>query len=67
MPIWYTFIKEDIPALCPVSHIVAKVLAEGVIDALGYQMRAELFFSTKLNLQVWTVRWLRGEELRQGI
>lgn len=59
VPTWYTFIEEDIPALCPVSHVLAKALAEGVIDAPGYQTRAEPFFSTKLNQPSIKIKWKR--------
>ncbi|KAM5348918.1 hypothetical protein ACJ41O_008741 [Fusarium nematophilum] len=59
VPTWFTFIEEDIPALCPVSHVLAKALAEGVIDAPGYQTRAEPFFSTKLNQPSIKIKWKR--------
>ncbi|KID95429.1 FluG domain-containing protein, partial [Metarhizium majus ARSEF 297] len=42
---WHTFVEEDIPMLCSVSHILAKALSEGAIDNNGYQERADLFFS----------------------
>ncbi|KAI8723207.1 hypothetical protein NCS52_00176100 [Fusarium sp. LHS14.1] len=57
VPIWFTVIEEDIPALCPVTHVLAKALAEGVIDAPGYQTRAEPFFSTKLNHPSIEIKW----------
>ncbi|KPM35096.1 hypothetical protein AK830_g11476 [Neonectria ditissima] len=59
VPTWFTFIEEDIPALCPVSHVLAKALIEGVIDAPGYQTRAEPFFSTKLNQPSVKIKWKR--------
>ncbi|RSL48246.1 hypothetical protein CEP54_013014 [Fusarium duplospermum] len=49
VPTWFNLFEEDISALCPLSHVLAKALAEGVIDAPGYQTRAVPFFSTILN------------------
>ncbi|EEU40131.1 uncharacterized protein NECHADRAFT_76100 [Fusarium vanettenii 77-13-4] len=71
VPTWFTFIGEDMPALCPVSHVLAKALAEGEIDAPGYQTTAEPFFSTKLNqpsIQIkWKREWLHGPVFRRTL
>lgn len=47
VPTWYIFIEEALPVLCPITHLLAKALAEGVIESEGYQSRAEPFFATK--------------------
>lgn len=59
VPTWYTFVEEDIPMLCLVSHILAKALSEGFIDNNGYQERADPFFHTKLNKPSIKIRWKR--------
>jgi hypothetical protein len=56
-PTWYPFIEEDSPTLCPISHILAKALAEGVIATEGYQESAAPFFSTKLAVKAVAIRW----------
>lgn len=48
---WYPFVEEKLPVLCPITHILAKAPAEGVIDKSGYGTRAEPFFSTKLGIR----------------
>ncbi|KAH7016252.1 uncharacterized protein B0I36DRAFT_377843 [Microdochium trichocladiopsis] len=48
-PTTFIFIEEDLPLLCPVSHLLAKALAEGVVAHDGYS-RAEPFFRTKLSV-----------------
>ncbi|KAK3943567.1 hypothetical protein QBC46DRAFT_420016 [Diplogelasinospora grovesii] len=45
------------PLLCPIAHILAKALAEGVITNEGYQTRAEPFFTTRLNKRALKIRW----------
>jgi hypothetical protein len=76
VPTWYIFIEEALPALCPITHILAKALAEGVIANEGYQTKAETLFTTKLNkraLKVWWKKeWLhkpvfRKTELRKSV
>ncbi|KAI0113277.1 hypothetical protein F4814DRAFT_449726 [Daldinia grandis] len=57
VPTWYIFIEEALPAFCPITHILAKALAEGVIANEGYQTKAEPFFTTKLNKRALKVRW----------
>ncbi|KID86783.1 FluG domain-containing protein [Metarhizium guizhouense ARSEF 977] len=59
VPTWHTFVEEDIPMLCLVSHILAKALSDGVIDNNGYQERADPFFRTKLNKPPIKIRWKR--------
>ncbi|KAK3336774.1 hypothetical protein B0T19DRAFT_50768 [Cercophora scortea] len=56
-PTWYLFIEENLPFICPISHILAKALAEGVVAHEGYQTRAEPFFNTKLNKRALKIRW----------
>lgn len=41
--------KRRIPALYLVSHVITKVLAEGLIDIPSYQRSAEPFFQHKIN------------------
>lgn len=76
VPTWYIFIEEALPALCPITHILAKALAEGVIANEGYQTKAEPFFTTKLNKRALKVRWkkewlhkpvFRKTELRKSV
>ncbi|KAF5139087.1 hypothetical protein E5D57_002876 [Metarhizium anisopliae] len=59
VPTWHTFVEEDIPMLCLVSHILAKALSEGAIDNNGYQERADPIFPTKLNKPSIKIRWKR--------
>lgn len=56
-PTWCLFIEENLPFICPISHILAKALAEGVVANEGYQTRAEPFFNTKLNKRALKIRW----------
>ncbi|KAH7016021.1 uncharacterized protein B0I36DRAFT_377759 [Microdochium trichocladiopsis] len=55
-PTTFIFIEEDLPLLCPVSHLLAKALAEGVVAHDGYS-RAEPFFRTKLSVPGVQIRW----------
>ena len=57
VPTWYIFIEEPLPVLCPITHILAKALAEGVIENEGFKTRAEPFFATKLNKRAVSIRW----------
>ncbi|KAH0593262.1 hypothetical protein MHUMG1_08984 [Metarhizium humberi] len=59
VPTWHTFVEEDIPMLCHVSHILAKALSEGAIDNNGYLERADPIFPTKLNKPSIKIRWKR--------
>jgi hypothetical protein len=54
---WYLFVEEDIHALCPISRILAKVLAEDVVATECNPSRAEPLFSTKLNKRAVKIRW----------
>jgi hypothetical protein len=56
VPTWFILIEEDNPLLCPVSHLLAKALAEGVIENPGYQS-AEMFFNTRLTHDAVKIRW----------
>jgi hypothetical protein len=49
VPTWFPFVQEKLPVLCPPSHLLAKALAEGVIDHPGY-IQAEHFFNTKIGM-----------------
>lgn len=57
VPTWFPIIEEDIPALCPVTHILSKAIAEGVIANKGYQTKAEPFFNTKLSNKAVFIEW----------
>ena len=46
-PTWSLFVEEECPGLCPISHILAKALAEKIIDNDGYQTSANMI-KTKL-------------------
>ncbi|KAK3693493.1 hypothetical protein B0T22DRAFT_532730 [Podospora appendiculata] len=48
---------QKLPVLCPITHILAKALAEGVIANEGYQTKADPFFATKLNKRALKIRW----------
>lgn len=56
-PTWCLFVEEKLPFICPISHILAKALAEGVCADNGYQTRAEPFFNTKLNKRALKIRY----------
>lgn len=57
VPTWFPFVEEKLPVLCPLTHILAKALAEGVIDQSGYDTRAEPFFGTKLGIRAMYIPW----------
>lgn len=57
VPTWYISIEEILPAFRPITHILAKALAEGVIANEGYQTQAEPFFATKLSKRALKIRW----------
>lgn len=71
VPTWFPLIEEDIPALCPVTHILAKAIAEGVIEHNGYQTSPEPFFNTKLNDRdvfiQWKKEWMHKPVFRRTI
>ena len=71
VPTWYLFTEEDVPALCPISHVLAKALAEGVIASEGYQANAEPFFRTKLSKKAikiaWKKEWYHRPVFRQTV
>jgi hypothetical protein len=56
VPTWFPFVEEKLPLLCPPSHLLAKALAEGVIDHHGYT-RAEPFFNTKISMPAVRIPW----------
>ncbi|POR31863.1 Uncharacterized protein TPAR_07921 [Tolypocladium paradoxum] len=51
----YIFIEEKSPILYPISHILAKALAKGIIASKGYETKAEPFFRTKLNKKAYKI------------
>ncbi|OAA68466.1 FluG domain-containing protein [Niveomyces insectorum RCEF 264] len=55
-PTRFIFVEEDLPVICPVSHILAKTIAEGVIKNEKFQ-RAEQFFQTRLTSRGLKVDW----------
>ncbi|KAM3543202.1 hypothetical protein ARSEF1564_003919 [Beauveria bassiana] len=57
VPTWFPLVEEDIPALCPVTYILTKAIAEGVIANEGYKKRAEPFFNTKLSRKAAFIEW----------
>lgn len=57
-PTWYTFIEESLPVLCPITFIIIKALAEGVIAHPDYQ-RAENLFGTKISRKMVRIPWKR--------
>lgn len=71
MLIWYIFIEEALFVLCPITYILAKALAEGVIENKGYQTRAEPFFAAKLNKRAvsitWKKEWLHKPVFRKTV
>jgi hypothetical protein len=56
VPTWFPFVEEKLPVLCPPSHVLAKALAEGVIDHPGYT-RAEPFFDTNIGMPAVRIPW----------
>lgn len=42
VPTWFPLVEEDIPALCPVTYILTKAIAEGVVANKGYQKELSL-------------------------
>ncbi|KAJ2903748.1 hypothetical protein MKZ38_009400 [Zalerion maritima] len=56
-PTIFLFVEENLPLICPISSIIAKALAEGVIES-GFDC-AEKFFSTKLALPAVQIYWKR--------
>lgn len=57
VPTWFPFVEEKLPLLCPISKLLAKALAEGVVDKPGYDNQAEPYFSTKLNMPAVHIPW----------
>ncbi|OAA63292.1 FluG domain-containing protein [Niveomyces insectorum RCEF 264] len=57
-PTKFIFVEEDLPYICPVSHIIAKAIAEGAIEDKDLQ-RAEQFFQTRLDKKGVQVCWKR--------
>ncbi|KAK0624756.1 hypothetical protein B0T17DRAFT_492026, partial [Bombardia bombarda] len=62
VPTWFPFVEEKfveekLPVLCPISQLLAKALAEGVVDSEGYDARAEPFFNTKISMPAVHIPW----------
>ena len=51
MSTWYLSVKEKLPTIYPISHILAKALAEEVIVKEGFNIIADPFFQTQITLQ----------------
>ncbi|KAK0722920.1 hypothetical protein B0T26DRAFT_750260 [Lasiosphaeria miniovina] len=56
VPTWYIFVEEKLLVLCPITHILTKALAEGIIASEGYQTKADPSFATKLNKRALKIR-----------
>jgi len=67
VPTWFPFVEEKLPLLCPISKLLAKALAEGVVDMPGYGTRAEPYFNTKLNMLAVHIPWKEGVLARTGV
>ncbi|KAK0722950.1 hypothetical protein B0T26DRAFT_772136 [Lasiosphaeria miniovina] len=48
---------EKLPVLYPITHILTRALAEGVIANEGYQTNVDSFFAIKLNKRALKIRW----------
>ncbi|KAH8747986.1 hypothetical protein F5883DRAFT_697821 [Diaporthe sp. PMI_573] len=57
VPTWFPFVEEKLPILCPISKLLAKARAEGVIDLTGYDTCTEPFFNTKLSMPAVHIPW----------
>ena len=57
VPTWFPFVEEKLPLLCPISKLLAKALAEGVVDQPRYDTRAEPYFNTKLSMPALHIPW----------
>ncbi|KAF3763523.1 hypothetical protein M406DRAFT_228735, partial [Cryphonectria parasitica EP155] len=56
VPTTFLFVEEKLPIICPISHILAKALAEGAI-AIGEPNDAASFFATRINRPGIKIRW----------
>lgn len=54
--IWFPFVEKKLPILCPPFYLLAKALAERVVNKPGYN-KAEPFFNTKINMPVMRIPW----------
>ncbi|ORY64883.1 uncharacterized protein BCR38DRAFT_484358 [Pseudomassariella vexata] len=59
VPTWFPFVEEKLPVLCPPSHLLAKALAESVIDRPGYDTRAEPFFNSEISISAVHIPWMK--------
>ncbi|KIH94252.1 hypothetical protein SPBR_09199 [Sporothrix brasiliensis 5110] len=55
-PTKFLFLEEKLPMICPITHILAKALAENVIQHDGYT-QARHFFQTKLSVDAVQIHW----------
>lgn len=60
VPTWFPFVEEKLPMLCPISKLLAKARAEGVIDLDGYDTCTEPFFNTKLGVPAVYIPWKKN-------
>ena len=54
---WFPLVEEKPPMLCPISKLLAKARAEGVVDLDGYDTCNEPFFNTKLSVPAVYMPW----------
>lgn len=67
VPTWFIFVEEDLPMLCPTSHILAKALAEGVVASHSCPTKAgPFFFRTKSSREAVKVECKREWMHRPG-
>ncbi len=57
VPTWFPFVEEKLPLLCPISKLLAKAVAEEVVDKPGYDSCAEPYFNTKLGMPDIRIPW----------
>lgn len=57
VPTEFGFVEEKLPLLCPISKLLAKALAEDVVDMHGYDTGPEPYFNTKLSMPAAHIRW----------
>ncbi len=57
VPTWFPFVEEKLPLLCPISKLLAKAVAEEVVDMPGYDSCAEPYFNTKLGIPAIRIPW----------
>lgn len=56
-PTDFLFVEEDLPLICPVANVLAKALAEDIIDLPSFS--TSRLFNTELTLPVVHIPWKR--------